>query len=428
MTSGRTPTPAVIVDIQSINAIQTAHLLWTRGIPLIGIGSDPRSPFCRSRAYARKVFTSTTDERLIATLEDVGRSLPERAPLFLSADEAVLLVSRHRQRLEPWYHIALPDDAIIQMLVDKIPFARFAEAHGLPIPRTIVVEDAAQAEQAATQLRYPAVLKPGVRAAHWAAHTKAKAFRADSPADLMDIYQRVSGWGGGVLAQEMILGPESSLFSCNAYFAADGSPLATFVARKIRQWPPKAGRSSLGVSCRNDEVLEIALRTFQAAGFRGPAYLELKQDERDGRHWIIEPNVGRSTGRSAIAEAGGVELLMTQYCDLLGLPLPEQRTQGPGEVKWIYLRWDLQASAVGMLKGELSPVAWWRSLRGPKFFAAWHRHDMRPFLLDFWWAIELRARLAFRWLEARLPRRQGKPAAAASGLVRVPAGSAQGQS
>jgi D-aspartate ligase len=376
--------PAIVVDIQSITALQTARLLASRGIQVIGIGSDPWEPFCRSRSYTKTIFTCTTDERLIQTLEALGPTLEGKAPLFLSADEAVLLVSKHRDRIAEWYHIALPADEIVRMLVDKMSFARFAEANGLPAPRTHCLDDSADPASVAAQLRYPAIIKPAVRASHWAAHTKAKALKVWTAEEFVEAYQRVRKWGGDVIAQEWIPGPESELISCNGYFDRSGMIRASFVARKIRQWPPETGRSSLGIAAPNDEVRDITVRTFQIAAFSGPAYLELKRDERDGRYWIIEPNVGRATGRSAIAEAGGVELLLTQYCDMLGLPLPQQRTQGSSNVKWIYLRWDLQASLVAMSAGRLTPREWWRSLQGKKVFAAWSREDPVPFLLDFW--------------------------------------------
>lgn len=375
-------TPAVVVDIQSITGLQTARILAARGIPVIGVGSDPAEPFCRSRVFDRKVFTCTTGEPLIDTLVELGRTLPARAPLFLSADESVLLVSRNRERLLPWYHIALPDHATIEMLLDKIAFARFAEQEALPIPRTAVVSNDREARTVADELRFPLLLKPAIRSEHWSEHTRAKAFKVYSRQEFFDTYARLHGWGGRVLAQEWIPGPETNLFSCNTYLGGSGEPLATFVAQKIRQWPPETGRSSLGVECRNDEVRDTAIRLFQAAGFRGPAYLEMKRDERDGRHWIVEPNVGRATGRSAIAEAGGVELLLTQYCDLLGLPLPEGREQQYTGAKWIYLRWDIQASLVAAFRGELTPAQWWRSVRGPKFYAAWSWRDPLPFFLD----------------------------------------------
>ena len=389
-------TPAVVVDIQSITGVQTAHVLSARGIPVIGVGTDPQEPFCRSRVYSRKVFTSTTDRSLIDALVALGPSLSARAPLFLSADEAVLLVSRHREALEPWYHIALPEHARVEMLVDKIGFARFAAAKALPIPRTAVVHDVHEARVLAGELRYPALLKPAVRAEAWARHTRRKAWKVFSAPELLAAYAEVEGWGGRLLVQEWIPGPESNLFSCNTYLDRSAQPLATFVARKIRQWPPETGRSSLGVECRNAEVRDTAMRLFMAVGFHGPAYLEMKQDERDGRHWIIEPNIGRATGRSAIAEAGGVELLLTQYRDLLGLPLPDQREQQPTGAKWIYLRWDLQASAVNMARGRLTPVQWWRSIRGPKYYAAWSRRDPLPFVLDLWSPAERRIRQALR--------------------------------
>jgi D-aspartate ligase len=376
-------TPAVVVDIQSITGLQTARILAARGIPLIGVGSDPSEPFCSSRVFDRKVYTSTTDEPLIDTLVEIGRTLPAKAPLFLSADEAVRVVSRHRDRLLPWYHIALPEHATIEMLQDKIAFARFAEQHALPIPRTRVVTNDAEARDVADELRFPFLLKPAIRSENWSEHTRAKAIKVYSRQEFFATSAKLLGWGARILAQEWIPGPETNLFSCNTYLGSAGEPLATFVARKIRQWPPETGRSSLGVECRNDEVRDTTLRLFESARFRGPAYLEMKQDERDGRHWIIEPNVGRATGRSAIAEAGGVELLLTQYCDLLGRTLPAEREQKYNDAKWIYLRWDLQASVVGMLRGNLTPFAWWRSMRGPKFDATWSRHDPMPFLLDF---------------------------------------------
>jgi hypothetical protein len=98
---------------------------------------------------------------------------------------------------------------------------------------------------------------------------------------------------------------------------------------------------------------------------------------------IIEPNVGRPTGRSAIAEAGGVELLHTAYCDIAGLPLPEAREQRYVGAKWIDLRRDVQAAMVARRQGALSLAEWARWMRGgPKAHAIWSARDPKPFLVD----------------------------------------------
>ena len=201
----------------------------------------------------------------------------------------------------------------------------------------------------------------------------------------MNCWTSTTGWKGGLerfVAQEWVPGGADALYSCNAYFGRDSRPLVTFVARKLRQWPPHTGTSSLGEECRNDDVLRETERLFGGIGYHGLAYLEMKHDARTGRHLIIEPNIGRPTGRSAIAEGGGVELLYTAYCDMVGLPLPTGRHQRYVGAKWIEDRRDVQSALYFARRGELTPAAWWRSVRGPKSHAVLSRSDPLPFVHD----------------------------------------------
>ena len=115
----------------------------------------------------------------------------------------------------------------------------------------------------------------------------------------------------------------------------------------------------------------------------------MKRDARNGKHYIMEPNVGRPTGRSAIAEGGGVDLHYTMYCDALGLPLPENRIQTYGNVKWMHIRRDLQSALYYWRRGELTIPDWWRSIRGRKVFALFAWDDLGPFLGDLFRAVRL---------------------------------------
>ncbi|KKL49084.1 hypothetical protein LCGC14_2319030, partial [marine sediment metagenome] len=249
-------------------------------------------------------------------------------------------------------------------------------------PRTLTIDDRQQAEEAAETIRFPCLLKPSLRGPVWDQHAKLKAYRASDPAELLMLYDRLSPLAERLIAQEWIEGPESNLFSCNCYLDADSKTLAPFVARKLRQWPPDVGMSSLGEECRNDVVLREAVQFFEAVHFHGLAYLEMKQDERTGEHLALEVNVGRPTGRSAIAEAGGVELLYAAYCDAVGLPLPTGLEQRYSGVKWIYLREDVRAALTRHRRGELGVREWWRSVRGPKAYAVLSFRDPAPFLSD----------------------------------------------
>nr|NIP28096.1 carboxylate--amine ligase [Phycisphaerae bacterium]NIU27426.1 carboxylate--amine ligase [candidate division KSB1 bacterium]NIV01945.1 carboxylate--amine ligase [Phycisphaerae bacterium]NIV70689.1 carboxylate--amine ligase [Phycisphaerae bacterium]NIX31909.1 carboxylate--amine ligase [Phycisphaerae bacterium] len=119
---------------------------------------------------------------------------------------------------------------------------------------------------------------------------------------------------------------------------------------------------------------------FKSVNYRGLGYVEIKRDERSGKYFIVEPNIGRPTGRSAIAEAGGVELLYTMYCEAIGWPLPANREQSYKGVKWVHLLRDLQSALYYWRRGELTLTEWWQSLRGPKTYALFSWRDPVPFL------------------------------------------------
>jgi D-aspartate ligase len=379
--SGATRPKAVVVGLDNLVGIQTARILAARGVPVIGIG-DPRHPFCKTRVCERILSFETKGKGLIDALVELGPSLGEKAVLIPCADEPVVLIARERERLSPWYHIPLPETRVVEQLLDKDTFIDFSRENGFPVPRTFTLTCRDDTVAAGAQLAFPCVIKPSARNPRWRQQFEEKGFKVHGSEELVEVYDRTAPFAEKMIVQEWIEGGEDSLFSCNVYFDSASKPLVTFVARKLRQWPPVTGQSALGEECRNDEVLETSVRLFEQARFRGLGYIEMKRDTRTGRHLLVEANVGRPTGRSAIAEAGGVELLYTMYCDCVGLPLPANRQQTYGGVKWIYLRSDLQAALRQWLLGELSLSGWWASWRGRKGYAVFSWSDPLPFWLD----------------------------------------------
>ncbi|MDX6360570.1 MAG: D-aspartate ligase [Nocardioidaceae bacterium] len=374
---------AVVVGLDNITGLQTARILANRGVRVYGIAANRRHFGARTNACVDVVESRLAGPALVDTLRRLARRLgPDRAVLVPCTDGAVWSLSVQRDELVDLYRLPLGHHDGIDLLMDKVRFADHARIYGLAAPRTEVLRSRADAVKAAEVLSWPSVVKPPVKAEDWLSHTSAKGIRAHHPQELLAVYDRVSTWAPVLLAQEWVDGPENALFSCNAYFDAAGTPLVTFVARKLRQWPPQVGTSASGEECRNDEVLAETLRVFGSVGFHGLAYLEMKRDSRTGAMMIIEPNVGRPTGRSAIAEGGGVELVYTAYCDAAGLPLPTARTQHYLGTTWLDLRRDVQAATVGIRHGELTAREWATSLRGPRTHAIWSARDPRPFATD----------------------------------------------
>jgi predicted ATP-grasp superfamily ATP-dependent carboligase len=381
--STRTTLPhAVVLGLDSLPGIQTARILSARGVPVIGIAADLGHAFCRTRCCERILPGDPTTGSMIDTLVALGSELEVKAVLVPCEDNSVLEVSRQRARLDELFEVSLPPAEVVDLLIDKVAFYEFAIGQRLPVAPTFILRCREQAIEAAQRLPYPAVLKPPHRTEAWVAYTPAKAVKVSSPEELLAQYDSAARHVDVLIAQKWIAGGDENLYSCNSYYDAANQARVSFTARKLRQWPPRTGISALGEECRNDEVVALTHQLFQSVPYQGLAYLEVKRDDDDGRYYIVEPNIGRPTGRSAIAEAGGVELVYTMYCDAAGLPLPANRTQHYKGVKWIYLRHDLQSAFYYWSQGELTLRDWWRSLQGPKAFAIFSWRDPLPFLLD----------------------------------------------
>lgn len=371
---------AFVIGLDCITGLQTARILADHGIPVIALAKDPNHFCCQTRVCESIIRANTASEELIEVLETMGPELPQKAVLFPCTDMSVLTLSRHRDRLAAWYHVVLPESHVVEMLMDKVSFYTYAQEKGLPIPRTFFLRSRADAENAADQLTFPCIMKPPMKTPTWEKNTRVKVYKVNDREEFLGLYDRCSNWADLLMIQEWIEGSDANLYSCNCYFNACSEPLVTFIARKIRQWPPETGTSCLGEECRNDVVLEESIKLFRSVNYHGLGYVEMKRDERTGKHYIIEPNIGRPTGRSAISEAGGVELLYTKYCDVLNLPLPPNREQKYKGAKWIYLQHDIPSALHYWKRGELTIGQWWRSVRGPKRDAVLSWNDPAPFL------------------------------------------------
>lgn len=382
---------AVIVGLDHMNGLQAARLLAARDVPVVGVAQDRGHAGCRTRVCERIVLAEGGDDQgVLSALRRLGPTLAGGGVLVPSTDSHVRTVSRHRDELRTWFAVPLPAPEVVELCMDKVRFYAWAESHGFRVPRSVTLDGPGDVDRAVAQLEFPCVLKPPLSATRaWEEHSPLKAYVLEDARALRVAHERLRSLSDVLIVQEWIPGPVSSLYSVNAHVGPGGAPVATFVARKLRQWPVDTGESSLGEECRNDEVLAIATRLWRTLEYEGLAYLEVKQHALTGEHVIIEPNVGRPTGRSAIAEAGGVELLLAHICAATGRPLPSALEQQYGYAKWMHLRHDLQSALVSWRRGDLTVREWAHSVRGRKAFALLSLSDPGPFLADLGRAVRL---------------------------------------
>lgn len=370
---------AIIIGLDSLQGLQAARVLAKRKVPVIGIAKDRKYHSCRTKVCRDIIFTNTESEELIDTLVDVGRRLKDKGVLVPCQEINVLLISRHRERLKEWYHVVLPSPDVVEMMLDKATFYEYAIKEKLPIPRTWIFRTRSEAEQCAQEINYPCIVKPSTKYSEWLQNTILKGFKVFNDEQLLGVYGEYKRWADALIAQEWIEGPDTNHYTCHCYFNAGSEPIVTFTSVKLRQWPPGTGQRCLGQECRNDIVRDETVELFRRVDFRGLAYLEMKCDERSGEYFIIEPNIGRPTGSSTLAEAAGVEILYTMYCDAIGIALPKNVEQKYLSVKWIHVLRDTQAAIYHWRRGELTVKEWWRSWKGRKTYALFSWSDPGPF-------------------------------------------------
>lgn len=347
---------------------------------MAGVARDGGHFACRSRRVLETVEAGPDD--LVSVLGHYDDRFQSPFAVIACSDSWVAALAASRPDWPANVRSVVPDSDVVARLMDKVEFAEFTARHGIPAPKTVVITDEAAAGVTGQEIGFPAVVKPNRKPVHWDQWMGGKVSVVRDATELRAVVQRGLKQAESLIVQEWVGGGEGNLISFNGYFDRHSQALAAFTARKLRQWPPGAGTSASGEEIRDDEVANLAIEAFQKAGFQGLAYLEVKRRYPDGDLMVLEANVGRPTGRSAICEGGGVELVYSAYRDALGLaPLAgnDQTQQG---VKWVYLRHDVQAAVVAIRQRRLTVGEWLRSLRGPKVYAVWSWRDPLPFLLD----------------------------------------------
>lgn len=370
---------AIVLGLDGITGLQTARVLARRGIPVIGISFSDSHAFLSTRVCAGVVSVAITD--LTYALVELGRRLTSRGVLFPCTDLSVLEVSRNRTQLSEDFEFALPAEETVENLVSKVSLAELSERMGWKVPKTMLLRSISDAEQAAETLLFPAVLKPPIKNAEWTAFTHQKCIRVNTPAEFLTTYRAAEHTADTLVVQEWVPGRE--YWTANCYYDRNHQPLVTYVSQKLRQWPIETGTGCSGVARRNPAVAAFIEDMFRESAFHGQAYIEVKRDPRDGSYVLLEPNIGRSTGRSVMAEADGLELLMTQYNDLIGQPTRSYREQPADGVKWVYWRRELRVLYAHRRLGELTIGEWWRSIRGRRITAVFDWRDPLPFVLHW---------------------------------------------
>ena len=304
--------------------------------PLAGVGIACAVPSNRGMARHSRLVRHIIDLRgahsadeVVGRLLDFGASFPDRPVIFYQADADLLMLSRNRSLLAERFRFLLAKPDLIETISNKLLWAGLAQRLDLPVPAAVTFD-----QEHASDLRFPVVIKPAVHEAGAGVGTSRleKAYAIESRAELAELFPDLADLPRGLVAQEMIRGPESSIESYHVYVDAGGNVAAEFTGRKIRTLPRRFGTTTALEVVDLPDVRALGRRIVELMEFVGVAKLDIKRGP-DGRLWLLEVNARFTLWNNAGA-AAGVNIPAIVWADLTGRPRPLARLKRARTTWW----------------------------------------------------------------------------------------------
>lgn len=382
------------------------------GVRTCVVTDDPDEPTLYSRHLEDQwIIASPRDEpeRAVDHLETLGASYTEKPVLYYGDDAMLLLISRHRERLQQHYRFLMPPADDIEALTDKARFRALARDRDLPVPTTYTARELGSPEVALTHLALPCILKPSSHVGWFKAQVAGgegrpkKALRVDTPDELRETWERLSRFADDFVLQQYVGGGGERIYSYHTYNDAEGRPLGWFCGHKIRTYPKHAGVSTYLELVDDSRVARLGRRVTDALGLVGPAKLDFKEDD-DGRLYLLEVNA-RYTLWNYLGAAAGVNLPLLSHRYLAHGERPEVTASDyqPG-LKWLNFGNDARAVMRDYRpSGDLSLLSWLRSYRGRKVYDIFAWDDPVPVMVSYGKYLRALGRKLGASVSARLP-------------------------
>ncbi|KPJ58680.1 MAG: hypothetical protein AMS15_07865 [Planctomycetes bacterium DG_23] len=397
--------PIALVMNSWVSGLGVVRSLGVKGVPILALDPDPWA-FGLYSKYARRSICPDplrSEEAFVDFLIDIGKRLPVRGILFPTADPYVVAIAKARDRLERYFWIPFSPWKIIREIVDKeLQYKKAAKAD-IPIPETFFPKSKLEAEEIGKTIKYPVILKPAY--SHpFVANYGIKAVKVNSRQELTREYEKYTSAGHKMLVQEIVGREGDELYEFFSYTDRAGEPVASFVQRKLEQFPADFGTGTVFESADEPEIVELGLKLLKAFGYYGISFSEFKRDPAapygrpvgaDGEFKLMELNP-RTTHCNDLATACGVNFPHIVYEHLLGKAMEKTDAYPCGRrtglaslgVRWIHLEERLSKQRKILIRVGR------RGASGNKriIFAVFTSSDPVPELVYIFHAVYLRAR------------------------------------
>lgn len=312
----------LVLDGNQRASLAAVRSLGSKGL-WVAVGEAAPESLAGCSRYCRQCVTYS-DPYLSPRLffEDILQQIESSGISFLLpiTEATTYVLLRYRDELPDHIVLPFPSSEAVEQLANKNELFQLALEKSIPIPDTVICNDAEEGLKALNGLdRFPVVLKPfkskvlidgGIESTQViVANTQEEARNAITSNSFFrfpfSIQSFINGTGQGVFA----------LFD-------HGNPVCYFAHRRLREKPPGGGVSVLCESAPIDEQLRESAETLlRSANWHGVAMVEFRVAE-DGTGYLMEVNP-RFWGSLQLAIDSGIDFPWWLYLVSTGQPVPE---------------------------------------------------------------------------------------------------------
>jgi predicted ATP-grasp superfamily ATP-dependent carboligase len=220
-------------------------------------------------------------------------------------DETTFLISKYHSEFSGRTYLPIPSFEKLQFAGRKDKILKLAEDKGIPIPKTWYIDHISQINDFKDSLPYPVVIKP--RKSSGAVGVSYPKNSDELINQYLTIHQRFPY----PLIQELIPSRGNG-YGASFLMGENGDVKASFVHKRLREYPVTGGASTLRESVRHDDVRDMAHTLLKTLDWFGVAMVEFKMDPRDGIPKLMEINP-RFWGSLSLAVAAGVNFPYLLY-------------------------------------------------------------------------------------------------------------------
>jgi len=251
-------------------------------------------------------------------LQEIASRIGRRSVLIPTTDGATMFVADFAPELRKHFIFPERSSELVRSLCSKRDMYFLARRLGIPTAQTLFPQSLTDAVQFAKLVTFPVMLKAIDGQRMWKRVGK-RMLIVHCEHELIDWYKQSEDAGEpNLMLQEYIPGTDDNVWMFNGYFDESADCLFGITGKKIRQYPPYTGSTSLGICLQNETVDQLTRGFMKAIRYRGALDIGFRYDGRDGQYKVLDVNPRIGSTFRLFVDAAGLDVVRALYLHVTG--------------------------------------------------------------------------------------------------------------